>query len=118
MKYFSFILFIGLIFCASTVFSDESKTSQLDLTKEQKDFAKLAKSNEEVVDAKWINEYTMVVINNTKILGELNESTASLEAELIAKLGHALTGKNICIKLLEPKRGEIAYECAGDQSGT
>ena len=118
MSKFIYALTISIVissfFCNLAMSTDE----EVELSQEQKEFAQKVAHDTGFKSAKWVNSYTLEVTIDPLFRGITDNSNASLYANIEAAQGYLFTGKNICVKIIDPELGELAYECAGEQFGT
>lgn len=116
MKNFIYILIIVLIPIISGADLVRGKEKKTPLTKNQKNFAKGTSNDRTYSKAEWLNSYVLALTMSSTYSGLFTESDAKREASIIAAQGYLYTQQNICIKIIDPEYGELAYECSGDQS--
>jgi len=89
---------------------------KLELTDKQENFAKKISNDSEFSKAEWINNYVLDATLEPSWSILITETDAKKQAAILATQGFLYTGKNICFRITDPNRGELAYECKGDQS--
>jgi len=116
MKNFFYLLIATFLVFAygSTIGSTSDKN--IELTKEQKNFARKVSNNIGILKAEWVNTYVLDVIYEEHWYGAISKSSAKTQAGLLAAQGYLFINKNICVKILDYKLGELGYKCVGDQS--
>ena len=109
---FSGIIFVQLILLI--IDSPLSSSKDIELTEKQIAYAEEISKPEGILDAEWINSYTLQIKLNPEIIGPLTEAHGKERAEIISKYGYSYTGKDICVKVILPDLNELAYKCVGD----
>ncbi len=108
-------LFLIVILCLISV-SAMSDGTDIPLTQNQKNFINVVTSESRYEKAAWVNTYLLEVTLNSASSGVFDVNSAKLAAVLIATKGVLYTEKDICIKIIDPEYGELAYHCMGEQS--
>ncbi len=110
------LLTIPLFFVLIETNFAETTDNKFELTYEQKNFAKSTAERTAFVNAEWVNSYVLNVTLQPHWSGQLTKEKAQIRANLISAEGYLYMQKDICVKITDPKFGELAYECKGDQS--
>ena len=123
VKYLKFPtnIFIYLLITASLFFLlgigiSLSTEKGISLTQYQRNFADKINNEDGFFEADWTNTYVLDLTMKKLYYGLLTKSAAKRQAVLYATQGYLYTGKNICIKIIDPENGELAYECVGEHS--
>jgi len=107
------VIAILIVVSSNLAISTEKK---FELTDSQKRFAKSISDEVPYSKAEWINSYQLNATLKPHWSGLFPKDKAKNQANLISAEGFLYTGENICVKIIDPELGEIAYECSGNQS--
>jgi len=118
MKKFIYALTIAVVLFSFGANLAESNDKEIILTQHQKNFATSMMDEVGYLKAEWENSYVLKITMDPVMSSITTKSQAKQYAILNAAEGYLYTGKNICVKIIDPERGELAYECAGEHSDT
>ena len=113
MRKFIYALTLVLILFTIGAISEESEKAQ-ELTDKQKLISAIILDGSGYLEAKWTNSYTIEATVDPEYFGNISESQAEKSAKLIADHGYKILDNNICVKIIDPYRGELAYTCKGN----
>lgn len=117
MKKLIYALTVFLFLLSFSVFSEESDKKNFQLTENQIKTINVIKLMSEEISAEWINPYTIEVTLDPVVFSHLDKKQAIKSAselvKLLSGLGYEITKQSTCVKIIDPRLGELAYECFG-----